>query len=290
MQSTRTFGVELELHLNGKTRGELAVAMRRKGLKVFCEDYNHNTRDHWKVTTDASLDPHGRLGTSAEIVSPVLQGDDGLAQARKAAEAAKSIGATVSTRCGLHVHVFAGDLSVDQLRNLAINFVHCETAFDAIVPPSRRRDCNRYILSNRTAFGGSYDNEAINRAIDAYKAATTRETLITAVADAGRPHNEYGNRYRKLNFRPLESYNTVEFRQHSGTVEAEKVSNWIELVTAFVDRCAKSQPRKRPSTKPHVPATECAMMLRFLKVRPEVKAYYRARMKTLSAATMTAAE
>jgi hypothetical protein len=30
----------------------------------------------------------------------------------------------VSVRCGLHVHVGANDLSVDELRKVAVNFVH----------------------------------------------------------------------------------------------------------------------------------------------------------------------
>jgi hypothetical protein len=163
--TTRTFGVELECHLPaGKSHGDLADALRRKArVHARCEKYNHTTQAHWKVTTDRSLGYDRNSG--AEVVSPILRGEEGIEEARRVTAAMNAFGCTISVKCGLHVHVGASDLSVDELRKLAISFVQAETAFDAIVPPSRRRDLNQYIQSNRTAFGGNYDSDAINRAI-----------------------------------------------------------------------------------------------------------------------------
>ena len=173
------------------------------------------------------------------------------------------------------MHVFANDLTVDQLRVLATNFAHAETAFDAIMPPSRRRDLNTYILSNRTAFGGDYDKDSINRAIDAYARATDRYSLIQTVVSAG---NRYGGtRYRKLNLESMARQGTVEFRQHSGTIEPDKAMNWIRVCVAFVERSLNSKLRKRTSDKPHKPVDQLDMLLKFLRADPQVCKFYRER-------------
>lgn len=282
---SRAFGIELECHLPaGKTRSQLAEAIRRKArVRAACERYNHNvSMDHWKLVDDGSLGSD--RNTSAEVVSPILEGEEGIQTARRVVEAIRDFGCQISTKCGLHVHVYAGDLKLEQLRALAINFVHCETAFDAIVPPSRRRDLNVYVLSNRTAFGGDYDNESINKAIDAFKSANTIEQLVRVVSDAGRPHDDWTARYRKLNFCAYQRYKTVEFRQHSGTVEPDKVENWVRLCLGFVDRSTNSRPRQRPSHRPHVPARELAMLMNFVKATPSMRAFYLMRRRELAKA------
>lgn len=279
LTSTRTFGIELEVHLpRGRSHRDLAHAISLANVAARSEGYNHNTVNHWKVTTDGSLGMDG-----AEVVSPVLSGEAGIIEARRVADAMKAFGCTITVKCGFHVHVGAADLTVDQLRNVAILYVFGETAFDAIMPPSRRRDSNVYILSNRTAFGGNYDSEAVNRAIAAYKAAgQSKQRLIEVVSGANRTNGrDHGARYRKLNFHPLNRYGTVEFRQHSGTVEADKIANWVELCVRLVDRAMTGKPRSRPSTRPHDPANELNMMLSYLRVPPSLARYYRQRRRDL---------
>ncbi|MDC7784780.1 amidoligase family protein [Rhodoplanes sp. TEM] len=285
MIAARTFGIELECHLPDRrtARGLCGLIRRRAGVVAECEQYNHQTRPHWKLTTDASLGPR-----SVEVVSPVLSGEEGIAEARRVVDAMREFGCRVSVRCGFHVHVYAGDMNADQLRALAINFVHCETAFDAIVPPSRRRDLNQYVLSNRTAFGGHYDNEAINRAVENYKLATDIPSLIQRVSGCGMPANT--TRYRKLNMTSYNRYRTVEFRQHGGTVDADKVENWVRVCVGFVEKCLRARPRQRPSQKPHDPSKELSMLLTFVGAEPAVRRFYHERRKMLAAASLTAAE
>lgn len=277
VNTDRTFGIEIEAHLPaGKSRYELALFIRHEASIYACvEDYNHDTRHHWKLTTNSSLGWDRER--NVEVVSPVLRGAAGVAEAGRVVKAMNDFGCTVSVKCGLHVHVGAADLPLEQMRALAINFVHCETAFDAIVPPSRRRDANHYVMSNRTAFGGGYDNESINRAIDAYLEVQTIGDLIRVVSSVARLGQSYGTRYRKLNMEAYHRYQTVEFRQHSGTVDAEKVMNWIRLCVAFVERSKTSKPRKRPSTKPHNVAGELSMMLKFLRLDKPTRDFYRKR-------------
>ena len=276
----RTFGIELEMHLpEGKTQGMLAAAIRKHArVDIKCTRYDHMTRDYWRVTTDASLG-YDR-SRSAEVVSPILTGERGIADARKVAEAALELGCTVSAKCGFHVHAGVADLTLDELRKVAINFVSMETAFDAIVPPSRRRDSNSFIQSNRTAFGGGYFNGGVNKAIDAFTACADIRSLVSAVSAASAPGGNgmsHATRYRKLNLSAYDRQKTVEFRQHAGTVEADKVEHWIRLCVAMVERSRKSQPRKRPSEKEHNPATELGMLLKFLRLSDDSVEFFRKR-------------
>jgi hypothetical protein len=153
------------------------------------------------------------------------------------------------------------------------------------MPPSRRRDLN--ILSNRTAFGGDYDKDSINRAIDAYAQATDKYSLIRIVVAAG---NRYGaTRYHKFNMESMSRYGTVEFRQHSGTIEPDKAMNWIRVCVAFVERSLNSKPRKRTSDKPHKPVDQLDMLLKFLRADPQVCKFYRERRRMFGDKAMASA-
>lgn len=289
----RTFGVEIECNLPaGVSRGDLALRLRRAGIVAHAFRYDHETRPGWKLTTDGSLT--GDPDDSTEVVSPVLSGEAGMAELAKVADILRDAGCAVDKKCGLHVHVFAGDLDLKQMKKLAINFVHSETAFDAIVPPSRRKDSNVFIRSNRTGFGGSYENEGINKAIAAFEACNTMADLIAKVSAVSdrvqhvanwRADSTSGNqpsRYRKLNFLPMLRFKTVEFRQHAGTVESEKITNWVQLCVAFVERSMVSRPRPRTSATPHVDSAELGMLLTWLRLTPDANKYFRARRKEFS--------
>jgi hypothetical protein len=276
--TARTFGVELEILIPaGKTRTGVAQEVRRAtGINMREERYGHAVPTAWKITTDQSVGYD-----NGEVVSPILTGDDGIEQTRKVVEALKAAGCTVDQRCGFHVHVFAGDMSIDQLRKLAVNFVHSETAMDAIMPATRRADCNRYVESNRSGFGGTTENEKINNAIKAFEQATTKAKLIELVSSNNRPGN--ASRFRKLNFQALTRQPTVEFRQHHGTVEADKVTNWVRLCVAMVERSMVSRPRPRTAvTKSHVDSAELGQLLTWLRLAPATCKFFRQRRKEFS--------
>ena len=66
----RHFGIEIETA--GITKERAAKVLRLVGLQVAIEGYNHTTRNHWKIVSDASVQG------GFEVVSPVLHGEDGL--------------------------------------------------------------------------------------------------------------------------------------------------------------------------------------------------------------------
>ncbi|MBP3359041.1 MAG: amidoligase family protein, partial [Opitutales bacterium] len=81
----RTFGIELEIVHSNKTKLRKAIISR--GIACSIEGYNHITRRHWKIVTDASV--HGGY----ELVSPVLKGAEGLNEVKLVCEALEEVGA-----------------------------------------------------------------------------------------------------------------------------------------------------------------------------------------------------
>lgn len=208
----KTFGVELEFiaprHYSGH---DVAEQMQAAGISCQFAGYTHTTTRHWKVVTDGSVAGNG---TPLEIVSPVLEGEAGLAEARKVCETLTRLGATVNQSCGLHVHVGARSLGVNVLKHLAKIYAECEDVIDSVQPHSRRARNNTYC--------GPVKNlnwTSLAQAIDA-------RDIASAINGGGR--------YCKLNYTAFWKHGTVEFRHHAGTVDGEKVVNWVNACLRMI--------------------------------------------------------
>jgi hypothetical protein len=216
-----TFGVELELHLPRGTHVNtvcqaVALAIGKPCVMVPYHEA-HATIATWKAVTDGSLDqaPNGW-----EFVSPVLKGEEGLAELKVVLETLIAQGAVIYRDCGTHVHVGVGSRNPDMnmLKRLLKAYATFEHAIDGIFPNSRRAN-NSYWCSTLAQI-----------AIARIDGATTLGDLFSLF---------YHGRYHKLNLHSLVRRPTVEFRQHSGTLEYAKLANWIlfclRMVAASVD-------------------------------------------------------
>ena len=206
----RKFGLELEMI--GITREQAMMALTGVGIEVREEGYNHETRRYWKIVSDASV----RGGF--ELVSPVLQGDAGIEEARKAATALDDMGATANRSCGYHVHLDAAGLTASDIRAIVTRYADHESEIDAFMPPSRRGNENTYCGSIRP----------LARSERFQRAETIRDLV-----------NAQGGRYFKVNLQSYYVHKTIEFRQHSGTVNAAKVPNWVLFLEQFVETCRR---------------------------------------------------
>lgn len=211
---SRTFGIELEVY--GAERSRILNEMRRLGIQVESETYNHSTRGYWKIISDSSIS--GSNGN--EIVSPVLTGVDGIEQVKKVCLALNRAGAKVNTSCGFHVHFGANDLSIPNFKSLFISYMELESKVDEIMPSSRRRSTNTYCKSLLSIAGNK------NAAINKIKTARTITEMSRAFS---------GSRYFKLNIQSFQRHGTVEFRQHSGTTQFSKVKNWIMICARLIE-------------------------------------------------------
>lgn len=204
----RTFGVEMEIIHESESK--IRSAIRNAGVECEIEGYNHDTRTHWKIVSDASVDG------GFEVVSPVLKGRGGLDELEKVCNALVNAGARIRKCCGLHVHLGTDDFKTDirVWKNLYKNYAALERTIDSFMPPSRRH--NQYCRSMRVCDWNAKIESAANLRM--------LESSVTG-----------GSRYFKLNSQSYWRHKTVEFRQHSGSVEFEKVRNWILFCARFVE-------------------------------------------------------
>lgn len=204
MINNRKYGIEIECMLpRTMTRQALALAITNAGVNCYDAGYSHSRSASWKIVSDGSLSG----GNGMELVSPPMLGEAGLQQIQKVCAVLNEKGATVNRSCGLHVHVDAGNLTAPAMRKLAAIYIENENIIDSLMPMSRRNSNNTFCGSLR----------GTNMATLAQ--ARNANDIAHAIA--------HGNRYVKLNFSAFLRHGTVEFRHHSGTVDADKISKWL---------------------------------------------------------------
>lgn len=210
----RTFGIELEVYDLDVNR--LISELTAFGISIVRESYNHDTRNYWKIITDSSI----RGVNGYEIVSPVLKGAEGLEQVKKVCIALNRIGAKVNASCGFHAHFSVNDLSLNGFKNLVNSYMNTEKQVDDFMPKSRRRNNNHYCKSI-----------IVSRSISKTQALVNNSESVQKIAS----DVFNGCRYFKLNVQSYLRYGTVEFRQHSGTIQYSKIKNWLLICARMVE-------------------------------------------------------
>lgn len=199
------FGVEIEAY--NCSRERLARELQDAGIQVTIEGYNHDARSHWKLVTDSSIE--GR--DTFELVSPILVGEEGLKELETVCWVLDACDVKVNESCGFHVHMDASDFSIETWKNLALSYKHIENIIDSFMPRSRRD--NRYCESMRNL-------------------PETRITGANTIRDLQQAFNN--NRYYKVNLEAYSRHRTVEFRQHSGTINFAKMEKWIRFINGLI--------------------------------------------------------
>ena len=202
-----TLGVEIECF--NVDRDRFLHLVRRQGIEIQHEDYNHDTRNHYKVVSDSSI-----LGDNAlECVSPVLKGKTGLKSLKKVCDSLNQSGAQVNRSTGLHVHVGLQGIDIEQYKSIFVNYYFLENAIDKFMANSRRGNSNTYCRSI------TYDKSV-------YLAECQTFEKIAQVFSY--------ERYFKVNPMSYSRHNTLEFRQHQGTADYAKIEMWVKFICKLV--------------------------------------------------------
>lgn len=134
--------------------------------------------------------------------------------------------------CSTHVHVSKAEgYTSEQLKRLAQAVIHFEPAFEALVPPERRK--NEYARSNWI------DNKNFG-----YKKLSRADSIAvlekcTNVKDIINLMNPDGSKYFGWNFQAIPKYSTVEFRRGAASTSVNDVFSWVELAVSFVKAALK---------------------------------------------------
>lgn len=218
----RHFGVELEVIAPSLNAVISALRTARVPHSDMQHGYHGNQRGKWTVTRDSSLRANSAqiqrgVTYAVEIVSPPLKGKTGINALRRVMNALEANGVEVNMTCGTHVHHEARDFDLNAFKLLVNNYAAMQTRIDEIMAPSRRSDRNNQYC----------------RPIQG-----TAQRFVNAATSVAGVQSALGSRYYMLNIGAFASYGTVEFRQHGGTVNAEKLIAWIKTGQAMM-RAAK---------------------------------------------------
>lgn len=203
---TFTFGVEIECLMR---RDALQSEAARTGMQYQYESYNHtDNKSYYKFVSDASI----RGENPIECVSPVLSGKKGFGSLKNCCDTLNAAGAVVNRSTGLHVHIGAESLTDEAYSNVFANYMYLEKVIDSFMANSRRENNSQWCKSLRNlGYGFIY--------------CRSRASIYSYLN---------GNRYYKVNPCSYSRHKTIEFRQHQGTTDFEKISNWVNFCAKLV--------------------------------------------------------
>lgn len=225
-RGARRFTIGVEIECFGIDREDLKTAIENRGLQAHITGYNHNdSKTSYKLGSDSSITGWG----SCEVVSPILRNLDSL---KTVCEVINEAGAQVNKSCGLHVHFGASKFTVKQYQRIIMNYAAIEPIIDSFMPLSRRQ--NQYCKSIRQV----------------------ADRLRGGDCDTIHDIQLYGydqDRYYKVNAMAYNTHKTIEFRQHQGTTNFEKIRNWVEFLSCFLQYSLSSEEPLTASTIDDLP-------------------------------------
>ena len=200
-----TFGVEIECLVE---RGSITNKLSDNNVRFAYEGYNHtDNKSYFKFVSDGSI----RGENPIECVSPVLSGKGGMAKLKACCKALNDASAKVNKSTGLHVHIGADSLSDEAYINVFKNYQALEIVIDSFMANSRRGDNSCWCRTLR-----DYD----------FSWCRTKEDVRREMV---------GERYHRVNPMSYVRHHTVEFRQHQGSTDFEKISMWVNFCAKLVE-------------------------------------------------------
>lgn len=191
--------------------------------------HERGTQNVWASERDGSITFSGR-GIAHEVVSPIIRGREGLAMVKRAMKAMSRAGAKVNRSCGLHVTMGIKNCSARvrrmSARNLAQRVGRMVDAYDyfyggalcRLVSPSRRVGAPRATgYCPRVRYTSAVPNT--------YGQGTKNHYTEMMARKVGRG---------VVNINKFISHGIVEFRQHNGSLNGEKIINFALLLHKLI--------------------------------------------------------
>lgn len=224
------FGVELEMSTSAFLPPQMiANELKAHGIRLQIPqtwDEGKRQSSRWKIVQDSSLSCNLSQPNcnKFELVSPVLRSEEGLSSIQHILRHFPSV--RLNKSMGFHVHIDVGEYAVGDLVKICQQFLKYEEAIDSMMPRSRRtgsQESNTYFKSNL-----EQAKLALRRNKEGIMLSLSKCRSIQELANVVNPS---GQRYYKLNLQNLVEgrQTTLEFRQHSSTIQYDKVSAFVRF-------------------------------------------------------------
>lgn len=241
--NNRDFGVEIEFLIpRNQSQQTVSDTLNNVGINCRVESYNHTTRPHWKIVNDVSVNGDSTHYGGNELVSPRLNGQDGLDQLELVLDTLKLLGCKVNKSCGLHVHHDVTDIVNESdatatkfLKNLVLFCAKYEHIIYKLIAPSRL-DRRGYSVPVRRNFFSRSDMR-LNNELSTIKSNLDRRVKIVVndKSESSINGNLQHGRTCGLNLYKIWDRGSVEFRYHNGSLNFTKIKSWIVLTNAIVN-------------------------------------------------------
>lgn len=220
-----TLGIEIEL-ISKVDREELYSILERNGVSYTftTRSYTHEVVSGWKVVTDSSLNissSEERQGFKygLEIVSPILNKET-FGQTQIILDLLQGDSRfKVNVNCAVHVHFGAKNLPLDVLKGAIKNYVKHETAIKSTLPNSRRD--RGYNQSMTIGMEVKDVRLQVQKLFGKINRAANHEALART----------FRNHFQDVSLSSYFRQGTIEFRAHGGTLDFEKVNNWVVFLS-----------------------------------------------------------
>jgi hypothetical protein len=207
-----TYGIEIECGINADA--PVRVGGYRHGTAVTRLPSFNGLR--WKAERDGSVHVDGKK--TAEFISPILKGAEGLDNIRAACAQIKAWGGETNRTCGLHIHIAFPSTHIADMRRLTQLVGRFEEALYVCTGTPDRRN-SQYCRPIKTDavknmnWGGAYSKRCIS--------------------DMGR----FNSRYHTLNWTNFltNRFDAVEFRVFSGSLNPAKIAAWVQICLTLVE-------------------------------------------------------
>jgi len=225
----RQFGMEFECFneavLHRQSAQNIETAIRGLGFPAKAQFSHWATEyDKWQIKPDSTVGRDtGRSQYGLEVVSRTLPGTQAsLDEVTKVVRWMSGNGYDVDQTCGYHIHIDAGDLSSYECAAVALRYHHRQQEINAVLPSSRHPGNCRWAQR----LSGSALNKVNNTVINQSRTERWNDD----------------ERYVSVNLqhvRKARADRRIEFRQHSGTVNASKAIGWYKFLCDFIAETLK---------------------------------------------------
>lgn len=270
----RLFGVEIECVIpdhggrNASLDALFAHLTDADGFGIRdCRNLAHTehiTEDRWLMKYDVTPGPsetQRRRGIAYGVEIAMgrgMSGAEAVRQTRAICKALRDFGAVVNRTCGVHVHHDMNGETGETIARVVEMYAAHQEQINCLVAPSRRGP-GQYI--------GPFADWEVERIADA--ARFHGDTIR-------REGSSLGNviRYRNLNVGDAYArHGTIEFRQHQGSLNADKIIAWAALGQAMIEAAREGRT---------IDTADPIAMISALNIGDEAEAFLRDRIGELA--------
>ncbi len=263
----------------------LALAIKKNpflaykfGVEIECimpysessfEDQLNSTK--WKTSEDGSIDAEDNAGIEVKTNGAVSYSDL-QTNIKELCQLMSDNSVYTNSSCGYHVHISNNNFFDNlYIQRLILVWASIEDILLATQPRSRLNNqyCRRYLKK-------FIDDKTKNTD----KMPKGKEKLISKLGST--------DRYTALNLSSLKKHGTIEVRLHAGTVNKEKILNWVNLLLSiyeYTDKRYNKNELLELFTTP-ISQTKIDKVFSMLKLPDELARFYNSRINKFTFAVL----